>query len=160
MSKNKEETTNNIHTSLKVLCYMSLVGFIISLITDIGNYISFGSIEELKKMPNQEQYEILENSIEKWGKAGVDVSKRGVEKISNMYFIRGFVDILAMVGVVFMYFKLKIGYVIYTIFQFVYVSIPFLFFGGFALLIVPYSSVAITLIYVALFTTQRKYLDR
>ena len=77
-----------------------------------------------------------------------------------MYGIRTFIDVLAMVGVVFMYFRLKIGYIIYTLFQFVYVIVPFLFFGGFALFVVEYSSVAITLIYVALFTSQRKHLIR
>ena len=88
------------------------------------------------------------------------MSNKGLKNVSAMYGIRSFIDILAMVGVVLMYFRLKMGYLIYTLFQFIYVAIPFLFFGGFALFVVEYSSVAISLIYVALFTSQRKHLIR
>jgi len=148
------------YTTLKVLCAMSFIGFILSMLADTGNFISFGSVEELKNAIDQTQYEQLETKIEEWDKLGLDTSPSGLKNVSAMYGIRTFIDVLAMVGVVFMYFRLKIGYIIYTIFQFVYVAIPFLFFGGFALFVVEYSSVAISLIYVALFTTQRKHLIR
>ena len=148
------------YTTLKILCAMSFAGFIISMLTDTGNFISFGSIDELKQAVDQTQYEQIETKIEEWDKLGLDISTRGLKNVSAMYGIRTFIDVLAMVGVVFMYFRLKIGYIIYTLFQFVYVAIPFVFFGGFALFVVEYSSVAISLIYVALFTSQRKHLIR
>lgn len=148
------------YTTLKLLCAMSFVGFILAMLTDTGNFISFGSVEELKQAVDQTQYEQLETKIEEWNNIGLDVSANGLKVVSAMYGIRTFIDVLAMVGVVFMYYRLKLGYIIYTIFQFVYVAIPFLFFGGYALFVVEYSSVAISLIYVALFTTQRKHLIR
>ncbi len=161
--KNKVSETvvqEETHRTLKVLCFMSFVGFIIAMLVDTGNFISFSSVEELKASVNQTQYEQLETQIEKWEGLGIDTSNRGLNKIGTMYALRTFIDVLAMVGVVFMFFRLRLGYFIYAFFQFVYVAIPFLFFGGVAMLIVPYSSVAITLIYVALFTTQRKHLTR
>lgn len=148
------------YTTLKVLCAMSFVGFIISMLADTGNFISFGSIEKLKIAADQTQFEQIETKIEEWNTLGLDVSNKGLKNVSAMYGIRSFIDILAMVGVVLMYFRLKMGYLIYTLFQFIYVAIPFLFFGGFALFVVEYSSVAISLIYVALFTSQRKHLIR
>lgn len=157
-SKQEELQIEESYLTLKVLCFMSLAGFIISMVSDTGNYISFGSFEEMKTAPDQTQFEILETQIEQWKEIGIDVSKRGLERVSAMYAARTFVDIFAMVGVVFMYFRLKIGYVIYTLFQFVYIAVPYFFFGGLATFIVPFSSVAITLIYVALFTSQRKHL--
>lgn len=148
------------YMTLKVLCFMSFVGFIIAMLVDTGNFISFNSVDELKAAADQTQYEQLETQIEEWNGVGIDTSKQGLKKVGTMYALRTFVDVLAMVGVVFMFYRLRFGYLIYTLFQFVYVAIPFLFFGGVALLIVPYSSVAITLIYVALFTSQRKHLTR
>ncbi|MCT4581060.1 MAG: hypothetical protein N4A35_06545 [Flavobacteriales bacterium] len=158
--KAQEEPVEVSYLPLKVLCFMSLAGFIISMVADTGNYISFGSFDEMKSAPDQTQFEILETQLEQWKEIGLDVSKRGVEKISVMYAVRTFIDIFAMVGVVFMYFRLKIGYIIYTIFQFTYIAVPYFFFGGLATFVVPFSSIAITLIYVALFTAQRKHLIR
>lgn len=158
--KVQENVKEESYMTLKVLCFMSLAGFIISMVSDTGNYISFGSFEEMKTAPDQTQFEILETQIEQWKEIGVDVSKRGLERISAMYATRTFIDIFAMVGVVFMYFRLKIGYFIYALFQFVYIAVPYFFIGGVATFVVPFSSVAITLIYVALFTSQRKHLIR
>jgi hypothetical protein len=157
---NKAVGQEDSHMTLKVLCFMSFVGFIIAMLVDTGNFISFSSVDELKAAVDQTQYEQLENQIEQWEGVGIDTSRQGLNKIGTMYALRTFIDVLAMVGVVFMFYRLRFGYFIYTLFQFIYVAIPFLFFGGVALLIVPYSSVAITLIYVALFTTQRKHLNR
>lgn len=157
-----KETVNEVvpHTALKVLCFMSFIGFIIAMLVDTGNFISFSSVDELKVAVDQTQYEQLETQIEEWDSVGIDTSKQGLNKVGVMYAVRTFIDVLAMVGVVFMYYRLKMGYIIYTLFQFVYVAVPFVFFGGAALLIVSYSSVAISLIYVALFTSQRKHLTR
>lgn len=156
--KAQEEITEESYMALKVLCFMSFAGFIISLVSDTGNYISFGGFEDMKTAPDQTQFELFETQLEQWEEIGLDISKRGLERISAMYAARTFVDIFAMVGVVFMYFRLKIGYIIYAIFQFVYIAVPYLFLGGFASVVVSFSSVAITLIYVALFTSQRKHL--
>lgn len=160
--KKREEVTvvEESHMTLKILCFMSFIGFIIAMLVDTGNFISFSSVDELKVAVDQTQYEKLETQIEEWNGVGIDTSKQGLNKIGVMYALRTFVDVLAMVGVVFMFYRLKFGYIIYAVFQFVYVAIPFFFFGGVALLIVPYSSVAISLIYVALFTSQRKHLTR
>jgi len=154
----KEPIVEEVFHAIKILSVMSFVGFILSMLVDTGNYMSFSSVEELKLAINQAPYEKLETTIDNFESVGLDVSQKGLDKIALMYVVRTLIDILAMVGVVFMFFEIKKGLIIYTVFQFLYVAIPFLFFGGAALVVVPYSSVAITLIYVALFTSQRKYL--
>ncbi len=157
--KKKNKTANEeVFHALKILCIMSFVGFILSMLVDTGNYLSFSSVEELKVAKNQVPYEKLETTIDSFESVGLDVSQRGLNKVALMYAVRTLIDVLAMVGVVLMYFEIKKGLIIYTLFQFIYVLVPFLFFGGVALVVVSYSSVAITLIYVALFTSQRKYL--
>lgn len=139
---------------------MSFIGFIISMLVDTGNYISFSSVEEMKTADNQIPYEQIETQLEQWAEIGIDVTEKGVNKIATMYAVRTLIDVLAMVGVVFMFYRIRVGYYIYVLFQFLYVFVPFLFFGSLALFVVPYSSVAITLIYVALFTSQQKKLTR
>ena len=64
----------------------------------------------------------------------------------------------ALLGVALMFFKIKLGYIIYVIFQLAYVSVCFVIIEENALKIIPLGSIAISLIYVALFTTQRKHL--
>ena len=156
--KKKEVIKEEVFHAIKILCVMSFVGFILSMLVDTGNYMSFSSVEELKMAKDQIPFEKLETTIDNFESVGLDISQKGLDKVAFMYLMRTLIDILAMVGVVFMFFEIKKGLIIYTIFQFVYVLVPFLFFGGVALVVVPYSSVAITLIYVALFTSQRKYL--
>ncbi len=156
--KNKAPKVEEVFHAIKILCVMSFVGFILAILVDTGNYMSFSSVEELKTAINQAPYEKLETTIDKFESVGLDVSQSGLDRVAFMYLVRTLIDILAMVGVVLMFFEIRKGLIIYTIFQFIYVLVPFLFFGGVALVVIPYKSVAITLIYVALFTSQRKYL--
>ncbi len=157
--RNREpEQEDASYTALKILCIMSFIGFIISMLVDTGNYISFSSVEEMKTATNQIPYEQIETQLEQWAEIGIDVTDKGLNRIATMYAIRTLIDVLAMVGVVFMFYRIRVGYYIYVLFQFLYVFVPFLFFGSLALFVVPYSSVAITLIYVALFTSQQKNL--
>jgi len=160
--RNTKENTAQVEAggALKFLCLFSTIGFVISMLVDAGNYVSFSSIEELKKAVDQTQYEILETKIDLWQGIGIDTSIHGLKKVANMYAIRALIDVFAMLGVTLMFYKTKLGFIIYTISQFIYIAIPLFFFGSYAFFIVPYTSAIINLIYVALFASQYKYLTR
>lgn len=126
---------------------------------DSSNYYSFNNFENIENIKDPVTYEIFEDKLESWEKAGIDVSEIGVNKISQIYIVRCIIDILALLGVALMYYRIKLGFIIYAIFQLTYVFTPFILLSSFsATEIIPLSSMAINLIYVFLFASQKKYL--
>ena len=89
---------------------------------------------------------------------GVDVSEKGIQLIALNFFLRSTFDVLALFGVALMFYQLKIGYTIYVFFQLLYIAVPFLIFLDGAFSVVPLQITAVNLVYIGLFTTQRKHL--
>lgn len=143
---------------LKLLCILSTIGFVYAMALDSSKYLTYSNFSDSQSITDSKAYEIIEEELENWEQKGVDVSSKGISNISKLYFMRGVFDVFALLGVTLMYFRIKIGFVIYLIFQLAYVFIPFLFLGERASVVISFGSMAINLIYVALFTTQRKYL--
>ena len=133
---NKEVQGMSIN-GLKILCVLSVIGFIASMYIDAGNYFLFSNIDQYNN---------------------IDTSKEGIEMIAWMFFGRGVLDVLVLLGIMLMFYKLKIGFNIYVLFQILYVVLPFYLIGKNVNVIVPYELMMINLIYVALFNTQRKHL--
>jgi len=144
--------------SLKVICILSFLGFAAAMAVDSGNYLSYSSIEEVMK--SSEGFEAMKDKLDIFEENGIDISESGTMRISLMYIYRAIIDILALLGVSMMFIRLKLGFVIYSIFQITYAAIPFVMFGAAGGLIVGYGSIAITLVYVGLFATQRRHLIR
>ena len=65
---------------------------------------------------------------------------------------------LALLGVMLMFYKLKIGFNLYVLFQLLYVVLPFILIGKGVNVVVPYELMMINLVYIALYVTQRKHL--
>jgi len=145
--------------SLKFLCILSFVGFIYSMVIDSSNYYTYSNFQDLETIQNNVTYEIIEDNLEKWSLSGIDTSSIGIKKIAKIYLVRCIIDILALLGVALMFYRIKLGFTIYFIFQITYVISPFILLSSFnAKEIIPLSSMAINLIYVVLFSTQRKHL--
>ena len=90
-------------------------------------------------------------------------------QLKKLYALRIAFDLLAMVGVAFMFFKIKIGWTFYWIFQVAYVLSPYIFLdcdfqiswpylSGIALIMFPLFNNMIHLVYVLLFMSQRTQL--
>ena len=77
-----------------------------------------------------------------------------------MYIYRSILDVLALLGVSMMFIRLKLGFVIYAIFQAAYASNSFCNVWNCWRIIVGNASIAITLVYIALFLTQKRHLIR
>lgn len=154
---NKEVQGRSIN-GLKILCVLSVIGFIASMYIDAGNYFLFSNIDQYKSTADQVLAEQLENKLALIDDNNIDTSKEGIEMIAWMFFGRGVLDVLVLLGIMLMFYKLKIGFNIYVLFQILYVVLPFYLFGKNVNVIVPYELMMINLIYVALFITQRKHL--
>ena len=135
---------------LKVLCVLSTIGFVLALGIDAFNYYTYSNYSQFA--------ENIEDVLEKWEEAGVDISANGISKIANLFLVRGIIDVFALLGVYLMFYRLNLGYIIYVIFQIAYVIVPFVILGDVGKVVIPIGLMAINLIYVALFTTQRKHL--
>ena len=159
MGKKKQiENKMGLPQSLKILCILGFLGFAFSMALDTMNYLSFSSIEELKNADDQTAYEQMEDVIEFIQAKGVDVSASGIMRISKMYIFRAILDIIALLGVSMMFVRLKMGYTIYVIGELAYITIPVAMFGIPGAYITGIGGVAITLIYILLFTTQKRHL--
>ena len=154
---NKEVQVRSIN-GLKILCVLSVIGFIASMYIDAGNYFLFSNIDQYKSTADQVLAEQLENKLALIDDNNIDTSKEGIEMIAWMFFGRGVLDVLVLLGIMLMFYKLKIGFNIYVLFQILYVVLPFYLIGKNVNVIVPYELMMINLIYVALFITQRKHL--
>ena len=143
---------------LRILCILSVIGFVYSMANDSVNYYTYANNEELSKTNDSKLKEQIDDKMSYFNENGVDVTKEGLEKISWLYLGRSIIDVLALLGVTLMFYKLKIGFNIYVIFQICYVVIPFVIIGNKASVIIPYKEMVITMVYVALFVTQRKHL--
>ena len=154
---NKEVQGRSIN-GLKILCVLSVIGFIASMYIDAGNYFLFSNIDQYKSTADQVLVEQLETKLALIDDNNIDTSKEGIEMIAWMFFGRGVLDVLVLLGIMLMFYKLKIGFNIYVLFQILYVVLPFYLIGKNVDVIVPYELMMINLIYVALFITQRKHL--
>ena len=151
----KSENINSTEQSfkaLKWLCVLSLLGFVYCISNDTSHWAFFNHSNELKN--NQEAYESMQDLKENWLEKGLDFNDSIKNKLATFYLIRAIIDVLALLGVALMNFKLKIGFVIYSVFQFSYVLSSYFFLKEYAAVVVPVSTAVIHVIYVVLFYTQ------
>jgi hypothetical protein len=153
-------------SALKWLCYLSFTGFIYCFVTDLGFCLAFlDASNDLAKVEGS-----LLDIIENWEEKGFVYDGYVRSELVKFYGSRLVFDILAVVGVVLMYFKIKLGWTFYWIFQLAYVLSPFLlldfqmepqwpYLSGFSLIVVPLFSAMIHLVYVLLFFSQKKNLS-
>lgn len=160
MAKKNAQEKLDVPNGLKILCILSFIGFAASMAIDTMNYLSFSSVDEMRLAADQAPFEQMEDVMDILSEKGVDVSERGMMQISKMYVFRAIIDVLALLGVSMMFIRLKMGYTIYVIGQLTYIAIPIGMFGLLGVHIVGVGSIAITLIYVLLFTTQKRHLIR
>lgn len=170
MTNKKIEITEKLETpnSLKILCIMSFIGFALAMAQDTSFYLTFGSIQDLIESSDQTTWELLETKFDLLQDKGITIHEADGKtikedlstRISIMYIYRSILDVLALLGVSMMFIRLKLGFIIYAIFQAAYAIIPFVMFGAAGGLIVGNASIAITLVYIALFLTQKRHLIR
>jgi len=151
--------------SLKWLCLLSLIGFIYCFVSDIGYFFLF--LDDLSV--ESEKSSFLNLVIDNLGENGFEFNEYLASQLRSLYSLRIVFDLLAMVGVTLMFFKIKLGWTFYWIFQVAYVLAPYIFlnfefqaswpyFTGIALVMFPLFNNMIHLVYVLLFMSQRAQL--
>jgi len=143
---------------LKILCFLSLLGFVYCMAFDSTKFRTYSSLDLDNMIEDSASYEAINNEILRWEDAGIAVSEKGLHRISLLFLIRSILDVLALLGVALMFYRMKIGFSIYAIFQLCYVVSPLVFFGVNGTAVAPLNMMAINLIYLALFFTQKKNL--
>lgn len=151
--------------ALKWLCLLSLLGFIYCFVFDLGYFTLFLDSKSI----NLEKNSLINLIVENLEDNGFQFNEYLFIQLRNLYAIRVVFDIMAMVGVGFMFFKIKIGWTFYWIFQIAYVLSPFVFLNfdfqfswpyltGIAIVIFPLFNNMIHLVYVLLFMSQKPQL--
>ena len=143
---------------LKILCFLSLLGFVYCMAFDSKKFLTYSSLDIDNMIEDSASYEAINNEVLRWEDAGIAVSEKGLHRISLLFLIRSILDVLALLGVALMFYRMKIGFSIYAIFQLCYVVSPLVFFGVNGTAVAPLNMMAINLIYLALFFTQKKNL--
>lgn len=143
---------------LKILCFLSLLGFVYCMAFDSTKFLTYSSLDIDNMIEDSASYEAINNEVLRWEDAGIAVSEKGLHRISLLFLIRSILDVLALLGVALMFYRMKIGFSIYAIFQMCYVVSPLVFFGVNGTAVAPLNMMAINLIYLALFFTQKKNL--
>tara|TARA_B100000780_G_C21012787_1_gene405654 strand:+ start:506 stop:979 length:474 start_codon:yes stop_codon:yes gene_type:complete len=151
--------------ALKWLCLLSLIGFIYCFVFDLGYFFLFFDSLDL----NSEKNNFLNLIMENLNENGFQFDKYLASQLRSLYALRIVFDVLAMVGVTLMFFKIKLGWTFYWIFQIAYVIAPYIFLNfefqttwpyltGIALIMFPLFNNMIHLVYVLLFMSQRTQL--
>ncbi len=142
---------------LKWLCLLSLLGFVYCISNDTSHWAFFNHPDELKN--NQEAYESMETLKENWQNQGLEFNEAIRQKLVTFYLVRAILDVLVLLGVALMNFKLKKGFVIYAAFQFAYIISPFFLLDEFASVVIPLTTSIIHIVYIILFYSQYKKLN-
>lgn len=157
--QSKEEKLD-VPQTLKILCILSFIGFIFCLVRDTSDYFTYSNVNEFANSSEQAAYEALETRLDTFKKNDIDIGPAGLMRLTLLSTYRTIFDILAMVGTALMYFRIRKGFYIYGAFQLLYVVVPFAMFGIGAMVIYDKLALVPPLIYLLLFTTQFKHLNR
>ncbi len=143
--------------ALKLLCLLSLLGFVYCISNDTSHWAFFNHSEDLKN--NQDAFESMETLKENWKGKGLEFNELIRLKLVRFYLVRAVIDVLVLLGVALMNFKLRKGFMIYAVFQIAYIVSPFFFLDEYASVVVPISTSVIHFVYIFLFYTQYKKLN-
>tara|TARA_B100001093_G_C26541697_1_gene890585 strand:- start:322 stop:795 length:474 start_codon:yes stop_codon:yes gene_type:complete len=157
MKLNSESKDGQLYRPIKLLCILSLLGFIYCISNDASHWAFFNHTEELKN--NQEAYESMEDLKLNWKNQGLEYNDIIRKKLVKFYLVRAIIDVLALLGVALINFRLKKGFVIYSVFQLSYILAPFFLLDEYATIVVPVTTSIIHLVYIFLFYTQYKKLN-
>lgn len=155
---NPVEVKLEVPASLKALCILSFVGFIFCLVRDSSDYFAYANFQDISQ--GTEAFDKMETRLAEFEKNDIDISPSGMNKLTLSATYRTIFDVLAMVGTALMYFRIKRGFYIYGLFQLLYVIVPFAMFGIGAMVVYDKLALVPPLIYLILFTTQFKHLNR
>ena len=94
---------------LKILCFLSLLGFVYCMAFDSTKFLTYSSLDVDSLVEDSASYEAINNEILIWKDAGIDVSEKWLHKIALLFLIRSILDVLALLGVALMFYRMKIG---------------------------------------------------
>ena len=96
---------NEKFDALKWLCLLSLIGFIYCFVLDLGYFTLFIDTESNSSQSNSFLNIIIENLSDN----GFVFDQYLSSQLKKLYALRIVFDLLAMVGVAFMFFKIKLA---------------------------------------------------
>ena len=127
MSKAKPK--KEIPRPIIVLSILSITGVMLSGMSDfsyytlLDQYVTEGIEEGTAAAP-------FLKKLGQWEEAGIDVSVENLKMIRQTFFITGMLGIISLLGVGLMFFRMKIGFAVYTIGQLVYIAVPLYLLGS------------------------------
>ncbi len=143
-----------------VLSILSLVGTMICAISDFSFYTVIDTyLNEGFEEGNEVGRNFEEIVNQEWGKNGVDVTNEGLRHLRQLFLVIGILNVPVLLGVVLLFFRVRLGYIIYTVGQLAYIFVPLYFLGGafypnFRTL--HYGDIAVTVLFIIMWGIQYK----
>ena len=146
-----------------ILGILSMIGFVICAVSDLSYYMGIETYIIDGVEDGNPAKELYEQNIEQWENKGVDVSVTGLKHVSRLFLILGIMNVPVLLGVALMFYRVKMGFKIYTVCQLAYILIPIYFLGfGFypTFRVLGYGDLLIMVLFVFMWGIQRKHMDR
>ena len=142
-----------------ILTVLSVMGCMLSGISDLSWYTGIEAYVTDGFEEGSPAIKVYEKFIPKWTEAGIDTSTTGLMQLKQLFLVVGLLNIPVLLGVALMFFKVRIGFEIYTISQVAYMLVPIYFLGTnfypvFRTL--HYGDIAIMVLFIIMWGIQRK----
>lgn len=151
----------DVSRPIRVLAILSLIGFLMSSISDWSLFFGIKTYAADAFGDNLEGQLAYMNNIQRWTKLGIDTSPTGLKDLTNLFLVLGLLNIPVLAGVGLLFFKVRAGFTIYSIFQTLYILMPIYYVGlNFypAIRTLGYFDAGIMLLFIALYAIQRNNL--
>lgn len=158
MSKKKAPKLN-VPRPIIALSVLSLIGIMMSGMSDFSWYTGIDALITGGFEEGSPAIEVYNAKKDVWEEAGIDVSTEGLMQLRQLFLAIGLLNIPVLLGVVLMFYRVKIGFQIYTVSQLAYAVVPLVFLGGnfyphFRTL--HYGDVAVTILFIIMWGIQWK----
>jgi len=169
MSEKKKAPKVGASKAVIILMILSVLGSMISGVSDMswskmmeasatGDFgKSSPAAQEL--MNGDENDPNKPGKLAEWKADGIDTSEEGLMKLKDMFFYVALLNIPVLLGVMLMFFKVRIGFEIYAISQVAYMLLPIYYLGlnfypNFRAL--HYGDIAVMVLFIVMWGIQRK----
>jgi hypothetical protein len=170
MSKKKKAPKVGASKAVIILTILSVLGSMISGVSDMSwSKVAEASATGEFDKSSPKVIELMNGTDSKpgklveWKEDGIDTSEEGLMRISDMFFYVALLNIPVLLGVMLMFFKIKIGFEIYVVGQIAYMLLPIYYLGlnfypNFRAL--TYGDIAVMLLFIVMWGIQRKMFSK
>jgi len=163
LKNNAKKSSKVASRPIIILGILSMLGFVFSVVSDLSYYMGVETYVNEEFEEGNPAKELYEQNILEWDKQGLDTTPLGLKKIARLFLIIGLINLPILLGVAFLFYRIKIGFEIYAVCQLAYMLIPIYMIGlDFYPLfrVLGYGDLFIMLLFVIMWGIQRKNMQK